>query len=255
MFRSQSSFDLGQRMKHWLAYYTKRTTDFYPPAYLGYLRFKYHNKAFLRRIVRPDTDLCIEGYNRSANSFAVKAFRDANDSETYTHKLATHTHASSQVKQALAYGIPTMVLIREPLAAVASQKALAVQLMQVKDPMAFPIEIFVRLYMDFYRHLQPYADQFVVVSFEQATSDFSRVIERLNTKFGTSYAAIEHTKDKEEELFEKGRVHLSPSPERDAIKRQLEQELDTLKQTSLLAEAGEVYRRFSIHAEELHNCC
>ncbi len=232
-------------IRHWAAYSVKSSLDRVPVLYVAYLRAKYCRRAFGKRIISRDTDLCIEGYNRSANSFAVKVFRDANDSGDCVHKLATHAHASSQVRRALAYRVPTMVLIREPLATVASQKALAVQLKQVDDAMAYPAEIFLRMYMNFYQRLLPLADQILVVTFEQATSDFSRVIQRLNAKFATSYEAIEHTDDKESEIFEKGRVHLSPSRDRNAIKRSLKAELDELARSKLMEQARELHRRFS----------
>ena len=61
------------------------------------------------------TRICIEGYPRSANTFAGRLFHLANPVP-----IAHHTHLINNVKLALGYGIPVLILIRDPADAIAS---------------------------------------------------------------------------------------------------------------------------------------
>ena len=54
------------------------------------------------------TDICIDGYPRSANSFTVRMFRKANPEAVIAH----HTHSVANIKKAIECGIPVVVLIR-----------------------------------------------------------------------------------------------------------------------------------------------
>ena len=236
--------------RHWAAYTLKSALDRSPLLYLAGLRFKHRGRGFLKRIVSATTDICIEGHNRSANSFAVKAFRDANDTSEKEHKIATHVHASAQVRRAVDLAVPTMVLIREPGATVISQKALAIQLNQVTNPEKYPIEIFLSMYVDFYERLLPYRDRFMVASFEQVTQDIGSVMDRFNGRFGTNYSVIDHTPENEKAIFNESRVHLSPSAERQAIKLQLKAEIAGLENSKCMRDARRVYQEFSALAEE-----
>src|SRR5918999_5771267 len=62
-----------------------------------------------------DTEIVIEGFPRSANSFAVAAFARAQGRKP---KIAHHVHAPAQVIAAARAGIPAIVLIRNPEEAV-----------------------------------------------------------------------------------------------------------------------------------------
>lgn len=230
--------------RHWIAYYIKSTLDRIPVLYLMVLRFKHRGSGFLQRIIAIDSDVCIEGHNRSANSFAVKAFRCANDTDQKKYKIATHVHASSQVLKAIDLGVPTLVLIRKPEDAVVSQKSLAIQLEQVANPEGYPLEICLSMYVDFYQRLLSRRDKVLIVRFEEATTDFTAVITQFNTRFGTSYKAIEHTEGGKANIFKNSRVHLSPSIERDKIKKSLSKELKALQDSKIMEDARLVYRRF-----------
>lgn len=76
------------------------------------LSFKQKYKSLL---VNEDTDIVIEGYPRSANTFAVAAFEIAQGKPS---KIARHTHAIAQLKRAAALKLPTLVIIREPEQAI-----------------------------------------------------------------------------------------------------------------------------------------
>lgn len=67
--------------------------------------------------VTPDTDLVIEGYPRSANTFLHRIVRAATDNRL---KIGNHVHRPQQVTVALRRDIPCFVLFRHPRDAIAS---------------------------------------------------------------------------------------------------------------------------------------
>lgn len=133
--------------------------------------------------VRRTTDIVIEGYPRSANTFAVVAFRLAQDREI---EIAHHLHAAAQIKRAARLGVPTIVLIREPSEAILS--------VAVRDSQA-SIRWALRSYIRFYSAVLPYLDKAVVAPFATVTSDFASIIRMVNTRYGTAFKEFVPTED------------------------------------------------------------
>ena len=67
--------------------------------------------------VNRNTQLVIEGFPRSANTFAVGAFRKT---QPIKLQIAHHMHVPAQILRAVHWKIPTIVLIRNPKDAVVS---------------------------------------------------------------------------------------------------------------------------------------
>lgn len=86
----------------------------YPFPYLMLQRLRPRRRHL---VVARDTEIVIEGYPRSANTFAVAAFMLAQERPV---KMAHHLHAPAQVIRAVKWGIPTLLLIRQPEDAVLS---------------------------------------------------------------------------------------------------------------------------------------
>jgi len=93
---------------------TRALIDVYPVLYLLLRRLRPRTR---RLAVERDTELVIEGFLRSANTFAVAAFGFAQQRDV---EIAHHMHAPAQVIPAVRMGIPTLVLIRHPKDAVLS---------------------------------------------------------------------------------------------------------------------------------------
>ena len=53
----------------------QRAVGGWPRLYIGLLRLRYRNKRFARRIVGPATDVVIEGFPRSGNSYCKSCVR------------------------------------------------------------------------------------------------------------------------------------------------------------------------------------
>jgi hypothetical protein len=132
-------------------------------------------------VLADDTEIVIESFPRCASSFAVAAFRLAQ--EPHPSRIAHHTHAPAQVLAAVRRGVPTLVLVRPPEDAVLSHV--------IHSPELTPTAS-LRGYVRFHEPLLPRRDGFVVATFDQVVSDFGAVIERVNARFGTSFRPFEH---------------------------------------------------------------
>ncbi len=159
-----------------LAYELKTLVARYPALALPIQRVRRRGE-----VLGPDTEIVIESFPRSASSFAVAAFRLAQ--EPHASRIAHHTHAPAQVIAAVRRGVPALVLIREPEEAVLSHV--------IYTPGLSP-EASLRGYVRFHEPLLPYRHGFVVGLFEEVVSDFGAVIARVNARFGTSFRPFEH---------------------------------------------------------------
>ena len=131
--------------------------------------------------VDQDTDLVIEGYPRSANNFALAAFQLAQPEPA---RIAHHTHAPATVRAAVRWGVPVLLLVRDPEDAVLE--------FVIRRP-ALSVGQALRGYVRFHEPLLGYRDRIVVGSFDDVTTDFGAVIRRLNHRFGTEFREFEHT--------------------------------------------------------------
>jgi len=125
----------------------------------------------------------IEGYPRSANTFAVAAFQFAQGRRV---KIARNLHAPASVIQAVRWRIPALVLIRKPEDAVLS--------LLVREPSLSARQALAD-YTRFYEKIRPYRFGFVLATFEEVTSDFNSVIHRINHKFRTSFVSFIHNRE------------------------------------------------------------
>ncbi len=91
---------------------TRRWLSVYPTVYLPF-------RAIRRRetVVKPDTDLLIDGFPRSSNTWTEVLIREAGEDRL---KLAHHAHAAAHVIKAQKLGVPSVVLFRDPDDAVVS---------------------------------------------------------------------------------------------------------------------------------------
>lgn len=140
-------------------------------------------------LVDRTTRLVIEGFPRSGNTFAVFAFKYAQARDV---RVAHHLHAPAQVIRAVGWGVPTLVLVREPMEAVLS--------LMLRDA-RFSAERALRYYISFYETVAAYRDGYVLGSFEDVIQDYGAVIERINARFGTGFVPFEHMEDNVSQVF------------------------------------------------------
>src|SRR3954468_5252411 len=102
----------GRRLRHRV----RTVASEHPAMYLPFARRKYPGPS--PRVIGPDTQVVIDGYTRSASTFAVYAFQV---SQRTPVRLAHHLHAAAQLIEAARRGLPTIAVVREPRGAVLSQ--------------------------------------------------------------------------------------------------------------------------------------
>lgn len=131
------------------------------------------------RLVRPDTDLVIEGFPRSANSFSVFAFLNSGAGDM---SLAHHVHSPSQIILAARYGLPAVLLVRAP------EDAVRAGLAKIATHRAADL---LRAYTLYYETLLPLREHYVIAPFETATTDMGRIVAAVNSRFGTEFGSID----------------------------------------------------------------
>lgn len=198
-------------------------------------------KAITRR-----TELVIEGFPRSGNTFAVFALRQANGGYL---RVPTHVHQPAQVKRAVRLGLPTVVVIREPVEALASNLIFSRHVL--------PEEI-LREYVRYHQELVPLLGWVVVAAFEEIITGSGAVIDRVNRRFGTRFRAFSHEPSDVEAVFaaierrhgdvygyeQLERFVPRPAPDRAEAKAWFVQQLTAPEHGVLLAEARALHQRF-----------
>jgi hypothetical protein len=122
------------------------------------------------------TKITIEGYPRSANTYAVYAFMHVN--RLGWEEIAHHLHVQAQVYRSISYGIPVILLIRHPRDAVRS--------MLVRHGF-IPLRDALRDYRRFYEDLYSQREHFIVAPFDKVTRDFGAIIDSVNRRFSTQF--------------------------------------------------------------------
>jgi hypothetical protein len=140
-------------------------------------------------IVSRSTDLVIEAFPRSGNTFAVTALQS---SQPQRLRIAHHCHAPAQLIKAVRMRKPTLLIVRQPKAAVSS--------FILRHPRVSLIQG-LKSWLHFHRALLPYTSGMAIATFDQVTSDMGAVVDAVNRRFGTSFRRFEHTLVNVEKIF------------------------------------------------------
>ena len=132
---------------------------------------------YVRKTVDADTDACVDGFPRSANTLAVHAFLRLNPGT----RLAHHVHLPQQILRAVEMKVPCAVLVRNPLDALTSLSIFAEQ--ELSERLA------VWTYVHFHRTMLELRDRVALCAFEEVIADPAVVPRRLNERYGTSFHA------------------------------------------------------------------
>src|SRR5829696_6536674 len=203
----------------------------------------------LARAVTPDTKLVIEGYPRSGNSFARRAFIMAQNDSEIKHHIAHHLHVPAQVVRAARWQIPTLVLIRRPKDAVLS--------LVLRDPLS--VDQALRYYVAFYETVEGHRDAYVLGRFEEVTEDFGEVIRRINDRFGTAFSLFRHDEENVNNVFARLEKNIRrnhggtswepkvarPSAAKERMKEDVKYDLESPERKRLIAEVEAVYDRLT----------
>jgi len=214
------------------------------PFILFFIRFI---PALRHTAVTRDTDLLIEGFPRSGNTFARNAFLFACDNKL---SVSSHLHLKSTVKKAIRLNKPILILVRNPMDAVSSYL--------VYQGEYFPAEQALKEYIDFNSYVRENLEHIVVATFDKVTGDFGSVIDQVNHRFETRFPLFEHTPENVKHCLELTRGQVSPwlvgrrkwseernvsmpAEGRDHFKQQARARLLDVKNCELLARAEKIY--------------
>lgn len=126
-------------------------------------------------LIDAQSGVCIEGLPRSANTFGDLAFMRRNPDVRVAH----HMHVPYQFQKAVRLGIPTAVLIREPIGNLTSMIIAGEG--QVSATLVF------RSYLHYFRQIAKVRDDIVLCAFDEVLAQPSIIATRLNERFGTAF--------------------------------------------------------------------
>jgi hypothetical protein len=231
----------------------------YPQIYIPYThwRDRVNNRGeYGGRLIDKSTEIIIDGFPRSANSFAVKAFNLAQKNSVI---VANHRHDPGQIITAIQKNIPAIVLVREPKNAVAS---LIIRNNPINYTDRYTKELF-KKYLRYYLPIIPYLDKIIVANFETVITDFNLVINSVNSKFETNFNAFLHNEENVNQCFKmiedlsrkyegKGNIRETsisrPSEHREEIKKKITNYMQLLINEDYYCEASKVYKLFKANA-------
>lgn len=185
-----------------------------------------HQEALVSR----KTDLLIDGYEGSANSFAAYFFKA---SQRQPIALVHHTHAPVQIIKAVQLDLPVLLTIREPKGATLSLTS--------RWPFISVTQALHR-YIKFYSKIEPYISACILSPFEQTTQHLDLSIQAVNQKFGTQFDLV-NMQQINTVYGQMGRT-LTKEMEYQSAKHLKAQELNSPQNQTLLAEAEVLYAKF-----------
>lgn len=221
----------------WVKHFLQR----FPLVYRRIQLYRYRNTKNYKQIVGPGSDILIEGYPRSANSFATRAFRVSNGEDFI---IATHLHVYTHVVLGIHYKVPTLCLIRHPKDCVLSYAVMLGNMGGIEEFNArYNMRWLIDDYVVFYKRLKKYKDQFLMATFTEVSTDFGKVMQALNDKCGSSFVPFDHTDENVKTVFNRSDAdtYLSPNVKRDEVKQLYRSQLDALKESKAYKEACELY--------------
>ncbi len=201
------------------------------------------------RAITAETDLVIEGFPRSGNTFAVFALRAANPGIS----IASHIHHFAPIKTARKQRLPLLIAIREPLGCLSSYL--------VAGSHARPSDV-LHEYLSYYSALVSIDDGVVFATFDQIVGSYGTAIGRLNARFDTQFNGYDNDAESDTEVISTIKTyHASvhrhrrpteaapvPQPGRDEIKAQYRLQLQSPDLGELLQRAHDLYNEVAKRA-------
>lgn len=155
-----------------------------PGLYLPIARLKYRDA-----VLGEETELVIDGFTRSAVTFATTAFQMAQDRPV---RVAHTLHSAGHLIASARRGLPALVTVREPDETVLSAV--------IREPYV-SLRQALTAYARFHTRIEPYRSRFVIGTFDEITDDFGGVVRRVNERFGTRFREFEHNEANVSECY------------------------------------------------------
>jgi len=177
-----------------------------------------------QKVYDSSADLCIDGFPRSANSFAVNLIK-----QVYNKlKIIHHAHAPAVIKKALKDDIPTFVLIRKPIDAIASEYIRA----KHREQRTYHVPNLIKRYHQYYQVVNENIRDLYIIRFETVTEnpeEYMRyVFETIDMPSEVNYSdVISTTKNAGALKITENNIYTIsvPVPERDEYKEKIVRDL------------------------------
>lgn len=141
----------------------------YPKLFFGLYGLKKRNRDLF---IKPNTELVVSAYPRTANTFFIVALEHIQKREI---KIAHHLHVPALAMRGIKRNIPTVVLVRKPEDAISS---LLIREQHIS------IDLAIKAYIQFHKPLLKNLNRVLIVDFSRITEDFPSIIDEINRKFG-----------------------------------------------------------------------
>ena len=175
----------------------------------------------------PETDLCVEGFESSANTYTFVVIRSLRPDLNIAH----HTHSAAGVKLAIRYSIPILILFRDPHEAIPS----------VVTRFRPSVYESILNYINFYECVMKNADNVILSRFDEVIEDIGDTIGKIERQTAIEFGA-RNLKDIEEEAQahihnwtrQNGRMSsvALPKEEREQAKKEIRSELNSQEEFS-----------------------
>lgn len=153
----------------------------YPSIFFPLYKILAPNTHIKECLLDDKSELVIEGFPRSANTFSVVAFRQAQGRHV---RMAHHLHVEAQIIEGVKRNIPVIALIREPKDSIRS--------LMVMYP-GINVDKELSRYIEFYQRVERVKSKIVVGRFEDVISNYAKIISEVNYKFGKNYKLFHNT--------------------------------------------------------------
>jgi hypothetical protein len=128
---------------------------------------------------KPDSELVIEGAQRSATSHTLALFQVASElGQGRRLRIARHLHVTAQYRLAMRWNVPALLLLRRPEDCARS--------LVLFNRHLTPRQV-LKTWVEFHRTAWRWRDRILVIPFEQATKRPGSVIAATNARFGTAF--------------------------------------------------------------------
>lgn len=121
---------------------------------------------FTRYLVSKRTDVVVEGFPRSGNTWLTEFMRYKTDLT-----IASHIHYPFMVRDGIRYKIPVYLVVRHPLESISS--------LMVRDR-SYTVESAVYYYLAFHNDILKYVHDIRVISFEKVTQELDVLSREMN---------------------------------------------------------------------------
>jgi len=201
------------------------------------------SKVGLGSRITPSTGLVVEGFPRSGNTFGAEVFRIVSENR---FEVVSHVHHAAQVKSSVKRGVPTVLVIREPVACLSSYL--------VGGPHA-TVRGVLREYIAYHTSIRRQVPHCVVVEFNELITDFELVITRVNDAFDLDLPPLKKFSSVEEvfdvivsehfDRYSQSNEQLLPRPssDRSEANEEYRRQLRLPANQDLLERATEIYRK------------